>query len=304
MNSEECKSSSGTSESELKNFKLQLSSYVYPLMPEKNKDLRIAQHNNVLIATNLYELIFVDEIHKLTLYNVNILPEIDKNNFPLKRLIHESIGPKLPRSFKKFFWAGDNLYVLITEERNQNYSKIELNEEIKNIKYNIIIKKIKEIKLKKVNDFNGENQKIKSIIENLFRNILMKNPKVIKFQNRTVFEIDIKNIVSISNENQENIYKGFITSAHITESGLYMLINNKNKFISGKTALKKMIEIRSKLREKKMTNSKILDEINSYFYSHSTVLTGYGSIKTYKIKILILIRILETQIYQLKILME
>jgi len=285
MNSEECKSSSGTSESELKNFKLQLSSYVYPLMPEKNKDLRIAQHNNVLIATNLYELIFVDEIHKLTLYNVNILPEIDKNNFPLKRLIHESIGPKLPRSFKKFFWAGDNLYVLITEERNQNYSKIELNEEIKNIKYNIIIKKIKEIKLKKVNDFNGENQKIKSIIENLFRNILMKNPKVIKFQNRTVFEIDIKNIVSISNENQENIYKGFITSAHITESGLYMLINNKNKFISGKTALKKMIEIRSKLREKKMTNSKILDEINSYFYSHSTVLTGYGSIKTYKIKI-------------------
>ena len=132
----------------------------------------------------------------------------------------------------------------------------------------------------------------------------MKNPKVIKFQNRTVFEIDIKNIVSISNENQENIYKGFITSAHITESGLYMLINNKNKFISGKTALKKMIEIRSKLREKKMTNSKILDEINSYFYSHSTVLTGYGSIKTYKIKILILIRILETQIYQLKILME
>ena len=137
MNSEECKSSSGTSESVLKNFKLQLSSYVYPSMPEKNKDLRIAQHNNVLIATNLYELIFVDEIHKLTLYNVIILPEIDKDNFPLKRLVHESIGPKLPKSFKKFFWAGDNLYVLITEERNQNYSKIELNEEIKNIKYKI-----------------------------------------------------------------------------------------------------------------------------------------------------------------------
>ena len=285
MNSEENKSSSGTSESERLNFKLKLSSYKYPLMPKKNKDLRIAKNNNVLITTNLYELILIDESHKFTLYNVDILPEIAKDNFPLKRLIHESIGPKLPSSFKKLIWAGDNLYALITEERNQDYSKIELYEEIKDIKYNIKIKKIKEITLKRVNDFNGENQKIKSIIENLFRNILMKNPKVIKFQDRTIFEIDIKNIVSISNENQGNIYKGFITSAHITESGLYMLINNKNKYISGKTALKKMFEIRSKLREKNMTNREIFDEINNYFYSHRTVLTGYGSIKTYKIKI-------------------
>ena len=143
MNSEENKSSSGTSESERLNFKLKLSAYTYPLMPKKNKDLRIAQNNNVLITTNLYELIFVDESHKFTLYNVDILPEIATDNFPLKRLIHESIGQKLPSSFKKYFWAGDNLYALITEERNQDYSKIELYEEIKDIKYNIKIKKIK-----------------------------------------------------------------------------------------------------------------------------------------------------------------
>ena len=283
MNSEENKSSSGTSNSERINFNQRLASFVYPLMPEKNKDLRIAQQNNVLITTNLYELIFIDEIHKFTLYHVSILPEIDKDNFPLKRLVHERIGPKLPKSFKKLIWAGDNLYALITEERNQNYSKIELNEEIEDIKYNIKIKKIKEITLKRVNDFNGENQKIKSIIENLFRNILMKNPKIIKFQDRTIFEIDIKNIVSVSNENQGNIYKGFITSAHITENGLYMLINNKNKFISGKTALKKMLEIRSNLEEKNIPINEIKNEIKNYFYSHRTVLTGYGSIKTYKI---------------------
>jgi aubergine-like protein len=46
-----------------------------------------------------------------------------------------------------------------------------------------------------------------------------------------------------------------------------------------------MVEIRSKLREKNMTNREISDEINYYFYSHRTVLTGYGSIKAYKIKI-------------------
>ena len=188
MNSEENKSSSGTSESERSIFRKKLNSYVYPLMPNKNKGLRNTQPNNVLITTNLYELIFIDESHKFTLYNVSILPEIATDNFPLKRLIHETIGSKLPSSFKKFFWAGDNLYALITEERNQNYSYKEMSEEIKNIKYNITIKKLKEITLRKVNDFNGENQKVKSIIENLFRNILMKNPKVIKFQDRTIFE--------------------------------------------------------------------------------------------------------------------
>ena len=149
--------------------------------------------------------------------------------------------------------VGNILYVLIIEERNQDNSKIDMSEEIENKKYNITIKKIKEILLNKINNFNGENEKIRLLIENLFRNILMKNPKAIIFQDRTIFEIDIKNIVSANNQNQNqgNIYKGFITSAHITESGLYMLINNKNKLITGKTALKKMIEIRNKLKEKK-----------------------------------------------------
>ena len=284
MNSEENKSSSGTSESERANFRLKLASYVCPSMPRKNEELRLAHHNNVLVTTNLYELIMVDESHKFTLYNVSILPEIAADNFPLKRLIHETIAPKLPKSFKKFFWAGDNLYALITDEGNQVKNNIILDQEVKNIKYKIEIKKLKEIILKKVNNFNGENQKVKSIIENLFRNILMKNPKVIKFQDRTIFEIDIKNIVSVNNQNQGNIYKGFITSAYITESGLYMLINNKNKLITGKTALKKMVEIRRKLQAKNMTNKEIFDEINNYFSFHKTVLTGYGSIKTYKIK--------------------
>ena len=185
MSSEENKSSSGTSESERLNFMRKLSSFVYPPMPRKNKDLRLTQYNNSLITTNLYELIFIDESHKFNLYNISILPEIEAKNFRLKRLIHKKIGPKLPSSFKKIFWIGDYLYILVTEERNQNYYNIDMAEEIENIKYNIRIKKIKEIKLDKINNFNGENEKVRVIIERLFINILMKNPKAIKFQDRT-----------------------------------------------------------------------------------------------------------------------
>ena len=114
---------------------------------------------------------------------------------------------------------------------------------------------------------------------------MMKNPNVIKFQDRTIFEIDVKNIEGVNSQNQGKIYKGFTTSAHITESGLYMLINNKHKLITGKTALKKMLEIRSKLKEKNMSNREIFDEINNYFSSHRTILTRYGSFRTYRIKI-------------------
>jgi len=158
-----------------------------------------------------------------------------------------------------------------------------LDEEINNIKYKIEIKKLKEITLKKINDLNGQDKKDKSIIENLFRYILMKNPKVVKFQDRTIFEIDIKNIVSVNNQNQGNIYKGFITAAHITENGLYMLINNKNKLITGKTALKKIYEIRIKLKEKDTKEkSSEKNEVNNYFKYHKTVLTSYGSKKHIK----------------------
>ena len=104
----------------------------------------------------------------------------------------------------------------------------------------------------------------------------------------------LKNIERVNSQNQGKIYKEFATSAHITESGLYMLINNKNKLMTGKTALKKMLEIRSKLKEKNMSNREIFDEINNYFPSHRTILTGYGSFRTYRIKIVNLIEIQKT----------
>ena len=96
----------------------------------------------------------------------------------------------------------------------------------------------------------------------MIRNIIMANPKIIKFQDRTLFEINADNITNITN--QQYFYSGFITSVNITESGLYMLVNNVNKLITGKTVLRKMIEIRSKLREQKYNEKNICDEIRFY----------------------------------------
>ena len=281
VKSEENKSSSGTSESERLNFNFKLRSYKYPIMPKRNYDLRHSQNSQEKsISTNLFEIKFIDEYHKFTLFSSEILPEIALDNFSLRRQIYTNIT--LPSSFKKFFWAGNNLYAFIAQDegKNDNYNNIEIAEEINNIKYNIKLKKIKEIIFKNINDFNGTNQQIKSIIENLFRSILMRNPNVIKFHDRTIFEIDPKNIKSL-NQNDNKIYKGYVTSAHITENGLYMKINNRNKLISGKTAYEKMKEIRDKL---KLSSKELNDKLNEYFSEHKTVLTAYGSLKSYRIK--------------------
>ena len=283
--SDENKSDSMTSDSERQIFNQRVKTFQYSKMPKRNYDYRAQQNsqNKVEITTNLFEIILIDEFHKFTLFNTDIYPEIAVDNSTLLKEIYLNIIlTNLPKSFKKIFWAGKNLYTFITEDNN-NYDKIEINEEYKKEKYSIKLTKIKDISFKKITDFDGNNLKIKSIFENLFRNLLIRNPKVITFHDRTIFEIDSNNIIKVDNNNKENIYQGYITSCHITESGLYMLINNRSKLISGKTALEKMIEIRNKLRGNS-DNSEIYNTIKEYFNKHKTVLTTYGSIKGYKIK--------------------
>ena len=286
-NSEENKSKSNsiTSDSERQYIRKRISSFICPTMPKSNISLR-EKAQSVRIITNLFELKFIDEYHKLTLFNIEIAPEIAEDNFPLRKQINNYIESSLPKSFKKTFFGGKNMLTFINEDKSENkiINIIEMKEEINNLEYNIKLTKVKEIELKKVNNFQGYNQRIKTVIEILFRSILMKNPNVIKFKDRTIFEIDPKNISNIVQQGQENIYKGYITSANITENGLFMLINNVNKMITGKTAYNKMREIWSKYEKEKNSPKEIQDKINEYFSRHRTVLTTYGSLKPYRIQ--------------------
>ena len=281
------KSNTNTSDSERQYMRKKLSNFKYPTMPKTNNFLRNESIKKIRIATNLFELNFIDHYHKLTLFNIEILPMIDKDNFLLRRQVNNYIESSLPKTFKKTFFAGNILLTFINEDKTENneIELIEIKEEINNMPYNIKLIKLKEVELKKVNDFQGYNQRIKTIIEILFRNIIMRNPNIIKFKDRTIFEIDKNNITNVTDRGNDNIYHGYITSANITENGLYMLINNVNKLISGKTVHDKMMEIRKKLENLKVNCSlkDIEEEIKEYFKRHRTVLTTYGSLRTYRI---------------------
>ena len=104
--SDENKSSSMTSETELQLFRQKLREFKYPSMPKRNPELRKEnQINNLIITTNLFELKFRNNNYRFTLYSVDILPEVADDNNPLRRIIYSKIELCLPKCFKKLFYT-------------------------------------------------------------------------------------------------------------------------------------------------------------------------------------------------------
>ena len=282
-NSED-KSQSHTTDSEYQERLEKIRNFKYPPMPNRNHLLKNENQNKIKIATNLFEIKFQNIFHNLTLFNIEVRPPFDESNFSLRRLIYYYIETHFPKYFKKNFFGGNVLYSFIyceNEEDKNTYNKIQFNETIKEKEYTITLTKIKEVKLEEVNDFSGQNQKIKLYIETLIRNIVMKNKNVIYFKDRTLFEININNITRVTHDSDESIYRGYMTSANITENGLFLLINNINKVISGKTVLQKIREIETKYQH--LPVKEIQNQIKSYFENHRTVITTYGVPRAYKI---------------------
>ena len=217
--SDEKNSSSMTSESDFRLFKQKVREFVHPTRPKINPQTRKMDRKfDLPITTNLFELKFKSDNFKFVLFSIEVLPEIADDNYTLLRSIYSKIGALLPPCFKKVVWAGKNCFAIIDEKNKKDYENFEIEIEVKGEKYNLKFYKVKDISFSNGDDFIGKNQKNKTIIENMIRNIIMANPKIIKFQDRTLFEINADNITNTTNK--QYFYSGFITSVNITESGL------------------------------------------------------------------------------------
>ena len=262
-----------------------IQNYIYPLPPKKNENLR--NEVKVSIISNLFPIEYIDSMHKIYLYSIEILPTISDDNFPLKRIIHQRIESNFPDEFKKAFFAGNNLYACISNSQNKDLSIIELAVSANNTEYAVKLIKAKEINFRDLSKNNDkENQEIKQLIEKLIRFIIMRDPKMIKFRDGTMVSKNDKNSIQSvgdnnTEESMENIYKGYMTSVHITDNGFFMRINDTNKIISKKSAYKKIMEIRSNNSDK--GHIEIREMINEYFRTHRTVLAKYGNFRTYRI---------------------
>ena len=260
-----------------------IQSFDYPLFPKRNPNLRCDAQASVI--TNLFPILYIDAIHKLYNYSIEILPSISDDNFPLKRVIYNLLETELPPGFKKIIFHGNNLYACVTKDKDMNLTVIEKTVKVQNQDYLVKLKLASEINFSSLRNADNENQEIKHIIEKLIRFIIMRNPNVIKFKDGTMVDVKNQNIQRLNESPGENsleqIYRGYMTSVQITENGFFMRINDVSKIISGKSALKKILEIREENRN--LNKGDLFKKINQYFSEHRTVLAKYGNLRTYRV---------------------
>lgn len=253
---------------------------VAPSLPHKNDYMR--SHDPVVnLTTNLLKLQISQNNQKLCLYSVSLEPELDRNNYSLYAIIQRQIDVELTNHFKQRCFSGYNLFA--SSENPPDF--IQIAAKVKGVDYNVKFTKVGEMDLTSITDFDGVNQKKKSFFEKVIKDIMLKNKNTIKFgDDRTIVKIDEKNILNPdpNNKSKETIYKGFYTSAQITENGLYMLVSNVNKHVMENTVYDIIIRIKSE--NQGLPESEKRKLIEEYFAVHKTVLTTYGSFRAYRIK--------------------
>ena len=248
----------------------------YPKAPKKIDSLR-SDDKPIRLISNLMKLTFSNPLKKVYIYSIDISPEIAKDNYTLQIKIYKIIDPELSKYFDKKSLAGYNLFGSTTNPREE----IIITETIENKEYKITFKIVGALNFEEIMDIEGINQKKKNFIEKLIKDILLSSKDAMRFgSDRMILQMRKENV--INNNDKSTIYKGFYTSAQITQSGLFLMVLNMNKYISGKTMYEKIRQIRDE--HSREHESVIREIIEEYIAEHKTVLTSYGSFRAYRIE--------------------
>ena len=231
------------------------------------------------IITNLFKITFDENELKLFNFSYSIQPEIANDNFTLLRKIQREIESDLSRIFKKKYFSGYNLFASAFNPAKE----IIINANVENTDYVLTFKQVREFDIKIDSEEDQRTQqKKKTFVERVIKEILLKNPNTIKFgDDRTIVQVDPKNIITGNDNNKETIFKGYLTSNQITSIGFCLLVLNINKHVRNITVYEKINQIRNE--HKNLQESEIRKIIDEYFQKHKTVLTIYGSYRTYRI---------------------
>ena len=248
----------------------------YAKAPPKNNNFR--QNDKIIhLCSNLMKLNFNDPLKKVYIYSIEIIPELAKDNYVLQKKIYKLIETQLNQFFNKFSFAGYNLFGSTKDPKEE----IIIEENVENTDYKITFKKVGALNFSQIITKQGIDQKKKNFIEKLMKDILLSSKDRMRFgSDRMIISMERDNV--IKGQDKSVIYKGYFTSAQITESGLYLLVLNMNKYVSGKTMYEKIAQIKEENRH--LNQKEIQEKIEDYIEEHKTVLTIYGSIRAYRIE--------------------
>ena len=210
-------------------------------------------------------------------YSIQYEPLIADDNYPLKRTLIRQLKEDLEGIFEKYFQAGDTLYICSHDSPEQ----ISLEARVKQVLYKLTFVRTKNyIDCTKITTHTLENLKLKNFFESMIKSIIYSNNHVVRFDNRTFYDYhDSEDLIKGSNKGK--MWHGYSTAVCITESGLYLRINDKNKLITGKTAYENMLEI-AKKNGNNFLDENCRREIAEYFRG-KTVIAQYGTYRAYKI---------------------
>ena len=246
---------------------------VYPKRPNRDSN-RDHQYKKTKVICNLRYINLGLESKQVQQYAIHYEPVIADDNYPLKRKIIRQLSTDLKGYFEKYAQAGDTIFVFSKDPQE----KVSLETTIDNVLYKVTFdRSSNKVNCRNINKKTRDNIKIKSFIENIIKNIFMANNHMVRFDNRSFF--DYNNSTPLGNTGSK-IWSGYSTAVTITESGLYLRVNDKNKLITGKTVYDKIQEFGRKFANLRSEES--IREISDYFRG-KTVIAGYGSFRAYRI---------------------
>ena len=244
----------------------------YPKKPKRDQ-AKDSAAKKIRVLCNLKQINLGEENKKVQQYAIHYEPIIAEDNYPLKRKIIRQIRKDLNGYFEKCAQAGDSIFVFAKDPQE----KVSLETTVENVLYKVtFIRTSNSINCRNINTRTKDNQKIKSFLESIIKNIFMANNHMVRFDDRSFY--DYKDASSFGKSNSK-MWSGYSTAITITETGLYLRISDKNKLITGKTVHQKMEEI---LRKHGNRGEEAKREINEYFKG-KTVIATYGNYRAYRI---------------------
>ena len=246
---------------------------VYPRRPNRDSN-RDKVYRSSRVISNLRQINLGIENRKVQQYAIHYEPIIAEDNYPLKRKIIRLLSEDLKGYFERYAQAGDTIFVF---SRNSQ-EKVSLEAKVDDVLYKVTFDRTaNEVNCRNINQKTRDNIKIKSFIENIIKNIFMANNHMVRFDSGSFFDYNSSRFIG---QHHTQIWSGYSTAVTITESGLFLRVNDKNKLITGKTVYDKFEEFHRKYGN--MRSEECMRAILDYFKG-KVVIAIYGNYRAYRI---------------------
>ena len=248
---------------------------VYPKRPKRDFHIE-EKERKMTVVCNLRQISLTSSHNQIRQYAIHFEPEIAEDNYPLKKKLLRQLREELHKNFQKFIQGGDTLFVCGANLQEKVVLETKLDSTLYKLQL-VLTKNI--IECRDIRTREKDHIKIKNLIEILIKNIIHANNHIVKFSDGSFY--DYFDVETFGRDGKGKIWHGYSTAACITERGLLIRINDKNKMITGKTAYEKMLEL-SKKYNGNMNNENYLRDIKSFFIG-KTVVAQYGNFRAYRI---------------------